>query len=630
MRYILLLIAMTAGFQACAQTEKARKLFDKASIEAEGREYAKALQTVTKALKEDPKYADAWALKADICAALHDTTKACDAHRHCIAAEPNYQSSYFYYAKYLNEIDRFEEALKYLDLFDGVPAQKGFNPKKDKAADDIIRRAAKLRETIIFNREESKHQAELKLENMGPKINSEMREYWPAMTIDGKYFVFTRLVNGQEDFYISRPSDTGWTKAEMLPGKINTPENEGTVSMTADGRFIFFTVCNQDGFGSCDLFYSYYNATTGMWSKRMNLGKEVNSEHWDCTPAIGPDGKTLIFASSRPGGYGGKDLWVTRFANGKWTIPQNLGPEINTAGNEEAPFLHYDGRTLYFASDGHPGLGDHDLFLSRKDSAGNWTKPVNLGKGINTEKDEVGLYVEYKGERAYFSSDRPGGYGLLDIYSFALAPDKRPGPICYVLGKIKDFETGADLAGKIEVRDLTSNQLLLTDSSFSFFTTLEPGKNYLLNVIRTGYLPYSANFQPTAASVDSPYAVVALMKAIKKDQSIVLNNIFFDVDKFDLKSESVAELNTVLSLMKANPGMVVEISGHTDNTGSAAHNKELSENRAKAVVNYLKNAGIAASRLQFKGYGADQPVADNNTEAGRARNRRIEMRVTAL
>jgi len=628
---------------AWAQNPKAVKSFNKANEELEKGNKSKAFAYLNKAIKLDSKYADPWSLKAYIYEKSKDSANACLCYRGAIKADPLYQSGYYYYAKYLYDLNRFDEAISELNKFNKVELDPKFNPKKDKSNGKITKEAAKLIDNCFFSKNEVANLAILNIKNMGTGINSKMWEYWPGMTIDGKYFLMTRLMglkeNRQEDFYQSTRTDTGWSKAIELPGNINTAKNEGNTSVTPDGKFIYYTVCEdrnagneevKEGKGSCDIYYSSYSASKNTWSKRVNLGGIVNSTEWDAHPSISADGKSIIFSSTRKGGFGGMDLWISHWVNGAWTMPENLGSTINTSDNESAPFLHYDGKSLYFSSNGHPGVGGQDIFLSRKGADGKWTTPVNLGKGINTASEEVGLYVEYSGKKGYFSSDRPGGFGGVDIYSFDLSEDKRPGPVSYVQGTVLDDETKKEIAGRIEVVDLKNKQVILRDSAFSFFTTMEPGGNYALNVYRKGYLFYSANFQPEPAKIDSPYSVVALLKAIKNNQHIVLNNIFFDVDKYDLKPESVSELNAVLALLRANATMEIEIEGYTDNSGLADHNQVLSENRAKSVYGYLVKEGIVSKRIKFKGYGAEKPIADNNTEIGRAQNRRIEMRVTHL
>jgi outer membrane protein OmpA-like peptidoglycan-associated protein len=241
----------------------------------------------------------------------------------------------------------------------------------------------------------------------------------------------------------------------------------------------------------------------------------------------------------------------------------------------------------------------------------------------------MGLYVDFKGERAYFASSRPGGFGGLDIYSFKLAGGMKPDPVTYVQGQVFDAETKAEISGRIEIYNLESSKLYYTDSSGSFFITMQPNGNYSLNIKRQGYLFYSENFQPTASSVDSPFLVKAYLKPIKADEKVVLRNIFFDTDKFDLKPESFTELNQLLELLKKNPGINIEVSGHTDNQGGEDHNLNLSRNRAASVKSYLTGKGIDAKRISTAGYAAKQPIGDNNTPAGRALNRRIEMKITS-
>jgi outer membrane protein OmpA-like peptidoglycan-associated protein len=361
------------------------------------------------------------------------------------------------------------------------------------------------------------------------------------------------------------------------------------------------------------------------WKRGNNLGSPVNGPAWDCQPAISGDGHTLIFASSRPGGYGGKDLWVSYLSQGKWSLPKNMGPAINTREDDDAPFLHYDGATLYFSSLGHPGFGGSDVFMSRLGADGQWSTPENLGSGLNTPHDEFGLYIESGGKKGYFASDRPGGVGRLDIYQF-LVPEKfMPKPVTYVAGVLSDVKTGLPLKARVRVVELSSGKVVFTDSVSDFFIPLQAGGNYALFATAKGYMPKSLNFQPTATDLGNPFSVRAELTPIDAKQVFVLNNIFFDTDKFDLKPESKEELAIVVDLMKTNAGMVIEISGHTDNQGAADYNLKLSESRAKSVVNYLVAAGVPAARLKFKGYGSSKPTASNDTEADRALNRRIEM-----
>lgn len=631
MRVALLLTLTLMGSCAIAQRgniKKAEEAFINAlKANREGNKTL-ALQHIKKALRADISFVNAWSLQADIAEKINDTTLARSSYDVCLKHEPYFQNHYYYYAKYWFRQGQNEKALNLLERFYKAPLETGFDSKKDKASTTIQSAADKLVESCRFALQDKQRVEDLDIRNLGSGVNSINNEYWPGMTVDGEILIYTRLVNGQEDFYVSSKSQDSWVNARPLPGSINTTNNEGYTSVSADGRYIFFTVCNQDGFGSCDIFYSFLKENA--WSRRMNLGETINTPAWDAQPAISADGKTLIFSSSRSGGYGGKDLWVSYWKKNNWTQPENLGKTINTGADEEAPYLHYDGKTLYFSSSGHTGYGQHDIFRSQMLGVGNWTNPENMGRGINTDADEAGFYVDFKGERAYIASSRTGGYGGLDIYSLKLSADRKPLPVTYVKGNILDAETKNEISGRIELVNLETSRTLLSDSSTRFFTTLEPHGLYGLNVYRSGYLFYSANFQPTPSGIDDPFLVTALLKPIEINQSVILNNIFFETDKFELRPESFHELQKLYSLLKTNPDVMVEIAGHTDNQGSAAHNATLSVNRAKSVKDYLVKAGIPAKALKTSGYASENPIGDNNTATGRAQNRRIEIKIVGL
>ncbi len=712
-KWILVLVGMIGANGLWAQSKpKCMKLQEQAYMEYESAEFDKSIKTIAKAIKCDPSYASNYALQANLYETTGDTAAAIKAHKNCLKYDSLYQASYYYYAAYLFRLKRFNEALKVIDDFYRVPSMSGFKLKTHGATIALNDKVGRLKASVEMAAKEVLDLAVMKIQNMGPSINSKYNEYWPGMPINANMFVFTRLVEGenrgsmQEDFFMSvkvpvadsgvkaqnganstvNPNQTlqtqvnetesqkgssgqmnsaesragstspekakttaipryTWSKAKRAPGKINTWENEGTTSVYMGPSLneeLYFTVCNQGGFGSCDLFVSkiIQSAATGaaleiqnnnlkMWGPRSNVGEAVNSASWDAQPSVSGDGQMLIFASSRPGGFGGKDLWVSRKVRGQWTSPKNLGPKINTSSDEEAPFIHYDGRTLYFSSNGHPGYGGHDLFITRLDDQEQWSKPTNLGVGVNTESDDVGFYVDALAEKAYFASARPGGFGGLDIYEMYLPEKFKPAPVSYLRGMVLDAENKSPLVARVRLVDLTTQKTIFEDSIQQFLIPIIPGKNYALHSSRSGYLFDSRNFQPTQTELNNPFEVTALLSPLKVDQVITLNNIFFDIDKFDLKVESEVELKTMLWLMNSNPKMKLEISGHTDNTGSEVHNKELSQNRALAVKNYLINAGIKSDRIVSKGYGSSKPAASNDSDAGRAKNRRIEARILA-
>ncbi|MDP4224400.1 MAG: OmpA family protein [Bacteroidota bacterium] len=471
--------------------------------------------------------------------------------------------------------------------------------------------------------------------NIGEGINTSDNEYWPSITADGQTLMFTRQSRsgtrlGNEDFYISHLSNGRWQTAVNAGSPLNTPQNEGAQTLSSDGHYMYFTSCDRaGGLGSCDLYFSAFN--NGRWSLPVNLGAPVNTVYWESQPSVSSDGKTLYFSSNRPGGFGGKDLWKTTMKNdGTWSVPVNLGSMINTPGDEMSPFIHFDGKTLYFSSDGRPGMGGFDIYVSRLKNDSVWSEPQNLGYPINTFNDEMGLVIESGGQKAYFSSarDQTGGK---NIYSFNLYESIRPEPVSYVKGNVTDRITGQKLTAEYELVNLSTSKIILrdkTDSEGNFLACLPSGVNYGLNISSNGYLFYSDNFMLKGEHpVAKPYLIRISLSPMKIGEKMLLSNIFYEVDSWDLEKESVSELNKLSDLLKNNKSLIVEIGGYTDATGTDEHNQTLSEKRALSVVNYLINNGIDSKRLRHRGYGNKSPVSDNITVEGRRLNRRTEVQI---
>ena len=399
--------------------------------------------------------------------------------------------------------------------------------------------------------------------------------------------------------------------------------------ISQDGQWLVFTGCNRpNGAGSCDIYISYF--TPQGWSEAINMGNTINTEAWESQPCLSPDKRDIYFASRRPGGFGGADIYVSHLQpNGRWSDAENLGPSINTTGDEQCPFIHADNQTLYFTSNVLPGYGDEDLFVVRKGNDGSWGTPKNLGYPINTIDREGTLFIAADGKTAYYASDRAAGKGGLDIYSFDLREDVRPSKTLWVKGKVFDKKTSAGLPSAVELIDLNTRQLVSkvqTDEKGNYLITLPIGKDYAFNVNRKGYLFFSDNFSLTTTSPDSTEKNIAL-QPIEVNASVVLKNIFFDINKYEIKTTSQVELDKIVQLLTDNPTVKIRLAGHTDNIANPADNLKLSENRSKAVINYLVSKGIDAKRLSYNGFGASQPVADNKTEEGRAINRRTELKV---
>jgi outer membrane protein OmpA-like peptidoglycan-associated protein len=443
--------------------------------------------------------------------------------------------------------------------------------------------------------------------------------------------VYTRRVNNfNEDFFGAELMNNNWGASKGLPGDINTNQNEGAQNISQDGQWLIFTGCNfADGMGSCDLYISYL--TPEGWSTPENLGSTINSDAWESAPSLSPDKRDLYFSSNRPGGYGSSDIYVShRLSNGRWTVPENLGPEVNTPGNESCPFIHSDNQTLYFTSNGHLGYGGDDLFMTKKGSKNVWGKAVNLGYPINTIENEGSLVVASDGKTAYYASDRSDSRGGLDIYSFEMRNDIRPARTLWVKGKVFDKKTNKGLPSAVELTDLSTQDVLSkvqTDQTGSYLITLPVGKDYAFNVNRKGYLFFSENFSLSQKIPDSTYNIDIPLQPLEANAAVILKNIFFEVNRYDLQPASTSELDKVVMLLRENPTLKIQINGHTDNVGKPADNLKLSNDRAQSVVKYIITKGIDIKRLSFRGFGADQPIASNEKEEGRAQNRRTELKV---
>jgi hypothetical protein len=476
--------------------------------------------------------------------------------------------------------------------------------------------------------------------SVGSSINTKDDEYWPSITADGQTLMFTRQPNPvtnhssygevQEDFYISYYSDNKWQKAINAGAPLNTPQNEGAQTLSSNGNYMYFTACDRpSGLGSCDIYFSAFS--DGKWSEPSNLGPPVNTSYWESQPSISADGKVLFFSSSRPGGFGGKDLWYSKLDNhNMWTNPVNLGKTINTDGDEMSPFIHFDGKTLYFASDGRVGMGGFDIYMTRMNNDSTWQEPQNLGYPINTYNDEMGLVIESGGQKAYFSSIRDKSNGK-DIFSFDLYESVRPSPVSYLKGKVYDKETGKLLKADYELINLSTGKVTVkssTDGVGNFLVCLPSGYNYGINVSKAGYLFYSENFMFEGQhSVAKPFIKRIILNPIKVGEKMQLSNVFYEIDSWQLKKESMSELNNLATLLSDNKDLIIEIGGYTDSTGLVEHNQILSEKRALSVVNYLKDKGISSDRLKYKGYGDTSPIGDNMTVDGRQLNRRTEAKI---
>ncbi len=640
-KYVVFLFMVVCGFSfgqsISLEEKKAMKLFEQAKLAYESKLYSKSLSLLDEAVKVDPGFLDVYLLKSDIYQDIDSVRLQIQAIELVLKIDPEKNaklyyvlgSAYYRSGIYQKASDSFQDYLRRVD---------------DKAT--FVSKAKSYIEKCTGAVHLLKHPVPFRSVNLGPNVNSEDDEYWPSITVDGKTLIFTRLVGAksqsakgrslaQEDFYTSTFVDNEWQPSVPLKS-INTIYNEGAQTISSDGKLLFFTACTRnDGRGSCDIYFSRNKG--GEWSIPENAGEPVNSPSWESQPSISANGEFLYFVSNRKGGKGGMDIWRCKL-NGfsdwgtpVWGSAVNLGDSVNTPGNEMSPFIHSDGKTLYFASDYWPGMGGFDIFYCRQKNDTVWSQPQNIGYPINSHKDEQGLVVDASGKNAYYSSDRPGSKGM-DIYSFELYKDARPTPVSYIKGKVIDEDSGAPVCAQVELIDVDDSSSIIKGESCwdkgEFLMCLPLGKEYAFNVSKEGYLFYSDNFQlKEKKEIIDPYILEIKMKKIKVGGAVILRNVFFNTGSYDLLPESKAELQKLTDFLNQNKNVDIEIEGHTDNVGGQEMNQKLSNSRAEEVFMYLVNNGIDENRMKYKGYGFSMPLSSNDTPEGRALNRRTEFRI---
>lgn len=633
--YIIIALCIWSPINVVAQkSSKAAALCKKAEQCINAHDFDKALTLLRQAELKDPQFADLYIMMGDVFNfTLHpDSSVKC--YNKAIELLQNPDPMLYYIAA--NEgakCAQYEMALRNYEIFlrDGVQYT------------EVLADAQKGMANCKFGINAMAHPVKFNPVNLGTSVNSEWDEYLASITADDSILIYTvkrpkdkntvcAFCLNEEDLYYSvRDKEGLWSMRLPIGAPVRTGYNEGAQSISPDGNYLLYTMCDADfGMGSCDLYWS--RKIGAKWSRPRNFGAPVNSSVWESQPSMASDGKTIYFVSSRPGGFGGKDIWkTTMISEGAFTTPENLGPMINTPEDDAAPFIHSDGRTLYFASNGRVGMGGYDLYYSVLQSDGSWSEPKNLGYPINTPADEIDIFINAGGTVAYIASDKEGGNGGLDLYSFDLDDNLRPNPVTYIKGIITDAVSGVPVNATIEMVDLSTKQLITKTISDpetgEYLACIQTGSNVLLNVSAQNYPFYSENFQLERSYTEiAPYLKDIRLHKADIGTVVVLRNIFFDFNSSDLKSESYEELDRLVDYLSHN-NVRVEIGGHTDDQGSDEYNDRLSQYRAKAVYDYLVAHGISVDRLSYMGYGKRQPIADNITESGRAENRRTEFRI---
>ncbi|MBP7809198.1 MAG: PD40 domain-containing protein [Bacteroidia bacterium] len=487
----------------------------------------------------------------------------------------------------------------------------------------------------------------IKLQNLGNTVNSSSGDYSPVLSADQNTLFFTSRRpqttgsqkdsdgNFMEDIYMSTKTKTGWSPAKNIGTPINTEWHEATVGLSPDGQTILIY---RDDSGDGNIYSTSLDGD--VWSTPVKLNDNINSKHWEPSAFISANGLKLYFVSDKPGGYGGRDLYVSkREVDGDWEKATNMGASINTQYDEDAPFIHPDGVTLSFSSNGHNTMGGFDIFSSFLSSEETWSEPVNVGFPINTTDDDIFYVISPDGKTAYFSSFREGGMGEKDNF-LATFPDIKEKPLTLVKGTIIDESGKPAKYAVITVTDNETEKVVgvykANSKTGAFLFILTPGKNYNITYQSQGHLFYSENIEIPKESNYHEINKAVTLNPITVGSKIVLNNIFFDFDKATLRPLSNVEIKNLVTIMRANPTMKVEISGHTDSKGNDEYNKKLSEERAQAVVNKLIESGISANRFKAKGYGETKHVAPNtnadgsDNPEGRQLNRRVELTITEI
>ncbi|MEO9484499.1 MAG: OmpA family protein [Ekhidna sp.] len=599
--------------------------------------YETAIEKFKEAVRLNPQYADAWYYLGKTYDFLNRTDETIMAYRNLEKVNSEYNTGIYYdIAKSYIELDNLRSARIYIKRY----LEKA--PKSPKSA-KLIHLAMNRLNYVDISAELRDAEPNTSEPTPIASLNSISGDFMPQVNPTGTRLYFTSVRKGGfdfkdensaeldfgEDIYFSNLNGDQWSAPELLPKPINSMSNDFGSSFTGDGQSMVFVRCDETGaIGSCDLYITQLNGNT--WSVPQNMGNVVNTDKWESQPTINSDGNRIIFTSLRSGGYGASDLYMIEKNHlGLWGTPQNLGSIVNTPLSENSPFLAADGKTLYFSSTGHPGMGGADIFYTVFEN-GKWSTPENLGRPVNSRGNDTNFSISASGN-AYMASSRLDEDNY-DIFKVELPDELKPKPTIIVQGIVSNSESNEPLSALVLIEDLNSGELIATNKSNEetgeYLVVLPAGRDYSVSANAHGFFFYSQSFELPKDAVYAEIANDIPLEPIKKGTKVVLNNIFFETGKAELKPISYVELNKAVTLMKENKTMVIEVGGHTDSQGADATNLNLSQRRAQSVVEYMVLAGIERERLIAKGYGETVPIADNTTKEGRAKNRRTEFVIT--
>lgn len=624
MRKLILLFYLTfLAFNGIAQSKKQLKFFAKAEAAFKEKSFTDAKELYLKVLEIEPQAGEALFKVGKIESLSRNEEAAIDYYTKAIAAipqNPDFTEAYVYVGSRELRSGNFARAKEYLDF-----------ALKNTPSSAMLYHEIKNKIVISEDGIEAKKNAlEINPVKLPELINTHSKQYFPVFTADNETLFFTAVEdNGDENIYASTYSDGEYSTPKLMNGGINSTNNEGTCSITSDGRTMVFTSCEgRSSFGSCDLYITY--KTGEQWSNPQNIGSSVNSPYWESQPALSSDGKLLFFASERPGGFGRKDLWLSQLnAKGNWTNAVNLGNRINTTSDDISPFIHANGTTIFFSSNGRRSFGGFDIFMANIVD-GNFEEPQNLGYPINNAEDQVSLFVTSDGKTAFYASDDKK---RIDLFSFEIPESIKAKykKVNYLKGIVTDKITGKPVSASIQLVDLTSQKILLSTMSDAvsgeYVLVLPHGNRYAIHANRDGYLFKSLNVDVSETERSEGKKVDIVLEEMKKEANIVLSNIFFDSGSSVLRSDSYFELDKLAKLLEENQDIVAKINGHTDDVGNENDNLLLSQARAEAVAAYLVTKQIEQKRIIPLGFGEAFPLLPNQNEDNRQVNRRIEFSI---
>ncbi|MGV3589515.1 MAG: OmpA family protein [Adhaeribacter sp.] len=617
--------------QLSTSSKKAAELYNKADEYVRARNFPKAIETLNDAKKKDTAFGEAYLKLAGMYKVLGDRKQSYENYKYglrLIPFTPALMQEYYAFADLSLSLGQYGLAKTNFEKFLQASA------KGTKAANYA---QAQLK-NIAFAETAMRNPVSFAPQRLTAPFNTFALQYFPALTANQQHILFTARTGNKpendENLFVSARREEGWTEPVSISPNINTRYNEGTGSISGDGKTLVFASCDRpDSFGNCDLYISY--RTGEKWSKPVNLGETVNGKGWDSQPCLSADGRTMYFSSIRAGGQGREDIWVTTLQeDDTWAKPVNLGPNVNTAGNENSPFIHSSGSTLYFASDGQVGLGGTDIFKVTTDATGKWLQPENLGYPLNTYENENSIFITTDNKTGYYSRQQTNQQGpnTIELYQFEVPVAwKSREESTFAQGRVFDAKTKKPLGATVQLYDVSADKLVQQVKSDAvsgdYTTVLTEGKQYALYVSAPKYLLKSLSFDYLTKKDFNPVTLDVYLEPITSGAAIVLNNLFFPTGKYNLESKSKTELNKLIQFLSLNKQVKIEISGHTDNVGEQAANVTLSKKRAQSVLEYLNQHGISRDRIVAAGYGESKPVAKNDSEENRQLNRRIELKI---